>query len=257
MRELLRFELFKLKKSGAVYVLGGLLLFLIFSTALSLFSTEMTSKALNPEYSSNMSADHFMQIFLFIPVFPGICVFYSAIKALDDVSTKTIKNIISRGYTRVQIYFAKYIISLLTIIVFSIVSLIFTYLVGLIFFGNPEDCREKYLFWFAVSSFLVAIAAHSLNFGFAALFGNAGASIAFNTIGVLIIFEMLVGIMSNAIPEFVEILTYLPAFSTIADNLYFGLANDLSHLYINMGVSVGYTLFGILIGYLGCKTKQY
>ncbi len=257
MRELLRFELFKLKKSSAVYVLGGLLLFLIFSTALSIFSSQMTAKALNPEYSMDMSADYFMQIFLIIPVFPAVCVFYSSMKALDDVSTKTIKNIISRGYTRVQIYFAKYIVSLVTIVVFSIVSLIFTYLVGLIFFGNPEDYRLKYLFWFAISSVLVAIAAHSLNFGFATLFGNVGASVAFSTIGILIIFEMFVGIMSSAVPGFSEVMTYLPAISVASDTLYFGLTNELTHLYINMGVSIGYTLFGILIGYLGCKSKQY
>ena len=265
MRNLLRFEFFKLKKSAIFYTILGIMIYLIFSQVISNFTSLQLLKT-SPYYDEdydlsylNLSADMQALAFMSIPYLAIFIIIFSSIKALDDTRTGTIKNIISRGYTKTQIYFSKYIISLLVVLFYTVVAFVLSFLLGLIFFGNPEEYRVKYLFLAFIGLLFVTTALHSLNFGFASLFGNLAGAILFDIFGVLIIFSMLDGIIDVFGINHGRIFTlldYMPAVlsNTICDAVEEG---EIVKVFINIGVAIGYSMLGIGLGYLGSKNRQY
>lgn len=254
MRELLRFEFFKLKKSAILYVLGGIMLFLILSNALSTYMVARALKLLDPDLIFDYSADLFTLSFFDSTIFVIICIIFSSTKALDDTRTKTIKNIIARGYTRTQIYFAKYIVSLISIVFYAVISIIFSFIVGLIFFGNPADYRVNQLFLGIVALIITAAALHTLFFGIAALFGNLAGAIVFDIFGFILIFTFL-EILFIKVDGF-SIMNYMPLdlSSSIKSAV---LYEEIGKIFIDIAVALGYAGLGIGLGYLGSKGKQY
>lgn len=253
MLDLIKFEFFKLKKMPMVYVLGGILLFMIFSTQFSSFSLMLAFKNSELDISEAFSADISTLQFFDLTIFPLILVIFSSNKALEDARIGTIKNILSRGYTRTQIYFAKYFVSLIVTAIYTIICIVFTFLLSLILFGNPPELRVNHLFLALTALFILALSLNSLYFGIAYLFGNLAGSILFDFFGFILIYS----IIDNMIPgsEF-SISAYLPF--SLSYLIEAAIENsDIGRLFVVVAISLGYLATGVLIGYAGCRQKQY
>lgn len=255
MRELLRFEFFKLKRSVIFYVLGGIMLLLIVLEAATYYLMfQLMQELYEFELPLESSAELFSLGFLDVSSFVIICIIFSSSKALDDVRGGTMKNIISKGYTRGQIYFAKYLISLFAVLFYAVVCAIFSFLVGLIFFGNAADYRVEYFFLGMLAITFIAAALHSLFFGVASLLGKLPGAIIFNLLGFALIFAIL-GLMLINVKNF-DILNYMPL--SLADFTAASTKNgDVGQIFINLAVALGYAGLGIGVGYLGSKGRQY
>ncbi len=241
MRELLKAEFLKLKKSKSFYGWGVFLTFTIFVIALYVF--------IDKSYTDTFD---FVCILLTFPIFPLICLHFSSQKALENIDINYIKNVPPNGFAKKQIYFAKYIASFLTILFYLIVSIIFAFLMGLIFFAIDSPFGLSRMLYNLALQILGTITIHSLSFGFTTLFKSTGASIAFNTIGFVII-SLILGIILGNLTK-VWTIMYCSPLGAFFGSMLTGI--DIKFLCIQLGLSVVYSLIGIGVGLIRCRDKK-
>ena len=144
MLNILRADFYKLFRKKSFYVCSILLIILsimnvytYYSNVKSWFDKGMQMAALG------------MNMFSVIPqgvVLPSIfCTIVISIFISDEFSFGTIKNLISSGAIRVNIYLSKLVISLFVSVVFTVICAITSFIAGVSFMGFSEVTRDDYL----------------------------------------------------------------------------------------------------------------
>lgn len=206
MESLLKFEFRKLFQARALYVCAGVLVLLIIVFAGTNKLTDMAVEEFAGELEYNdetmvgdedfeddfessitssmgllsnnsgstwllsgLSNIYMIVVFAaFIPVF--VC---------GDFGNGTIKNILTKGYSRSEVYWAKYIVCLAVSVGYALITFIVGFLVGTFMWRIGDNWSAKFIALLLAQ--LVAVAAYNALFCFlAALFKRVGPALAFS-----------------------------------------------------------------------------
>ncbi len=186
MRNLINFEFRKLFKSKSFYIslticillvlLGGLTIKMIVENLDT--TTDLPSKYTMLQGSIN-SANITLISAIFVTIFVS-----------EDETSGILKNIYAKGYLRESVYIAKYISSLVAVLIFTFSSMFLSYMFGKFIWPESTTCINN-LFLDLVAQVLLIIAYQSLFFAISLKARKTATSIAFNIIGPICISMIL------------------------------------------------------------------
>lgn len=173
MLKLLRFELHKLIRQKSFYIcLAVLILMIVFSaytTQLSLADTDIADPTLNGlDYMMSAVSGSVLTMILgvFIPLF--VC---------EDYVSGTIRNIVTRGYTRLSIFTAKLIVVLLASVFMGAACMAAAYGLGTAFWGAGAEFGSEQV-KILLCQLAVVAATAALFYAISTLLQKTGGSIA-------------------------------------------------------------------------------
>lgn len=245
MAKLLSFELRKILRQKSLYICLAIVLALI-----GLSAVVNASLAKNPEFGLTVTASGFTKSALSSSSFFMILGIFVALYCCDDNTNNTLKNLYSRGYSRGEVYFAKYAVSLAISEILAAVCFLFAFLLGKAAVNDGASAK-------AVGSvfcqLLLVVAYHAVFFSVATLIGKVGGSVAVNIAGPLLVLTVLTLITSLLKLESVNLGDYW------LESAVSGLtvAEIPTKAFVKAIVmSVVYTAAFIPIGYAACKKKE-
>jgi len=115
---------------------------------------------------------------------------FTALFVCEDETSGTIKNIYAKGYSRKDVYFSKYIVSLISTLIFTLASMIIAYLFGLATWGGEAPIDSNYILTI-LGQLILIVAYHSAFFAISSKIGKTGSSIAFNIVGPMLVSMVL------------------------------------------------------------------
>lgn len=248
MKELLAFEFRKLWRSKSLWICTIVMVVLNIASVVITYSTQrminnltggsdmgldiggtlITSSGLKSLVTSASGTNYTIMFAIFVTIF--ICA---------DFSEGTIKNILSRGFSREQVYFAKSITIVTGGLVFSIIAIASNFLAAVIAFGAGTGYSGTVIVILLVQ--MLALAAYIMfDVLLAVLFTRAGGAM---TLGIIV--PMVVPLLGQLIDL---------ALSSVFDSINFGdsvvtnylIGNNLSTVS-SLSVSGKDLLFGGII----------
>ena len=187
MANLLRFEFRKLLRGKIVYIIAAIAVLFVILNGLVFFLFDYVLTEIDPEASGligSYSAYYFTKAAL-TNNFTIIIGVFIAIYACEDFGHGTSKNVIGKGYSRLKVYFSKYIVSLVAVIVMAILCFLTALGFGLILFNNDFGSVTDNVPVIVIGQILCLIVFHSMLFTLAYMIGKSGAAIAINIVAPL------------------------------------------------------------------------
>ncbi|MBO4219856.1 MAG: ABC transporter permease [Clostridia bacterium] len=180
MKKLICFEFRKLFRSKYFYIITAV-------SVLFVLLSGLTSKAISDAIIENGETVQPYSAYLFTKSALGgtytlFVAIFVALFATEDSTSGTLKNIYAKGYTRNQVYFSKYLVSLISVLVISAVTVLFAYSYSYSIWGNDLKPTD-HVFLIFVGQFLGIAAYHAIFFAISTTFGKVGSAIALNIIG--------------------------------------------------------------------------
>lgn len=240
MTNLLKFEFRKLFKQKSFYICTAVML------AMSLVGL-LLSKTLasNPEFNMAMpSAKSALLSAVSSSSFTMLCGIFIALFVCTDYDQQTIKNIYSRGFTRTNVYFAKYIVSVISTVIMFAVALIFTYVAGAVMLDGTA--AEGNYVGLIAGQLIYCLAYSSFVFAISLILKKVGVSIALAILG-----PSLIGTVINLADAFLKIENFkigsywLDGF--IGDLI--SLATDATRLIVCIVLSLVYAVVFVVAGF--------
>lgn len=145
MLSLLRADFYKLVRKKSFYVCSVLAAILAV-LGIFVFDNFVLAPYLNQGFTKEM-----LHVSAFVAIPQGItvagifCTILSTLIVTEEFSFGTIKNMVSSGKSRLNIYLSKLILSFSIVIILTLVCLISSFLTGLYLWGFGEVSREEYL----------------------------------------------------------------------------------------------------------------
>ena len=174
MFKLLNFEFRKLIRQKSFYICIAAMLALLIGSA---YTTELMTAKSGVEDPSLSGISYLMEaisgsalsavLAVFIPLF--IC---------EDYASGTIRNIITRGFSRLEIFFAKLIAVLAATVLMTAVCLAAAYLVGTAFWGAGEPSLGSEQIKILLCQLAVIAAYATMFFAISSMLQKVGGSIA-------------------------------------------------------------------------------
>ena len=121
MKDLLKFEFYKLKKQKSFYICTAVILAMSFLGALLTKLLADNNAGLNTVVLSGQST---MLSAISSSNFTMICSIFIALFVCADHSEQTIKNIYSRGFSKGTVYFAKYTVGVVATATMFVLTLL-------------------------------------------------------------------------------------------------------------------------------------
>lgn len=188
MVKLIAFEFRKLLRQKSFYICFAIVLALI-----GLSAAVNAQLKNNPEIVITFTVASFTKSALTSSSFFMVLGVFVALYCCDDVANNTLKNLYSRGYSRGQVYFSKYVVSLCASIAAAAVTFLFAFIVGKLSASSGESGK---LFGSIVCQLLLVVAYHAVFFSLATIIGKVGGSVAINIIGPMLVLTVLTLITS-------------------------------------------------------------
>lgn len=247
MKNLLKFEFYKLLRQKSFYICTGVIL------AMSLISL-LLKQALANNSELNITTPSGVSTLLSAVSssnFTMICGIFIALFVCTDYDQLTIKNVYSRGFSRNDVYFAKLVVSLIATLIMFVITLLFTFAVGNIMFNGAVDSGNYA--GLLIGQFLYCVASASFVFAICLIVKKVGVSIALAILGPSLISTVL---------------SLADAFLNI-DGFKFGkywldgfigdlsvVTTDTARLIVCVVLSIVYAAVFILAGYFINKKKE-
>lgn len=190
MKQLIKFEFHNLIRTKSLYIC--MIISMAFS-ALAVVITKVTGSLLAMDNSASYTAASFLTQAVSGGNLSILLVIFISIFVCTDYIEGTIKNIVSRGITRDQIYIAKYIVLILAGFIFMVVDMLVTFVTAVAFFDVGTFSGK--LLGALVIDVVLLVAYVTLYQFFAVLFRKNGATIA---VGIL--FPIALNIVITAFP---------------------------------------------------------
>lgn len=188
MQKLISFEFRKILRQKSLYICLIIVLGLI-----GLMAVVNASLAKNPDLDVTFSVAGFTKSALSSSSFFMVLGIFIALYCCDDVSNNTLKNLYSRGFSRRQVYFSKYVVSLLVSEGFALLCFLFAFIMGK---ATASDAEGGKVFGSIVSQLVVTVAYHAVFFSVATVIGKVGGSVAVNIAGPILVLTVLTLITS-------------------------------------------------------------
>lgn len=222
MKRLFLFELQKLKRQKSLYICSAVVIGLLFLMVLASFILNkylgefMETEAPNAVeivLTAISSSDFTLIVSIFIVLY--VC---------GDFGDKTIKNIYSRGFSRTEVYFTKYLICMAYIVIMYAVTLLFALAMGSAFFGYGTV--EGHVFWSLFGQLLVCLAYASFVFGISFMVKKMGIAFA-----VVILAPAALTVITTVIDVIIQVNleTYNPDSLMFSDFWLDGMLTTLSN----------------------------
>lgn len=174
MGKLLKFELRKVFRGKSIYICTAVSVFLVLIVAL-------TSKFLSSETNVTLTTGALMKSCLGDMNVVLLSAIFTTVYVCEDFSLGTIKNIYGKGYTRNQLYFSKYIVSLISTLIMSAACLLICYLFGVIFTNHDASLGKDVIISILLQLFLM-LSYTSLYYFVSMSIGKLGICLAINII---------------------------------------------------------------------------
>ena len=178
MGKLIKFELRKLIKSKAFYIICAISIIFVFITGLTLNLVNDIAKAQNLPVD-DVNAYTFAKGALggTFTILIGI---FIALFVCEDFSHGISKNVIAKGYSREKVLYSKYIVSLCATLVITILTVLVGFLYGGLAFKNFSTTDNIFVIY--LGQFIGVIAYHALFFTLAYTIRRPGFAIAINVV---------------------------------------------------------------------------
>lgn len=147
MNNLYKLEFRKLKKQKSLYICSAVLvgMLILVAVALKITQSRFSDVEMLAPYLKNLSGFNFMLNAVTNSYYLLIIGIITAITYCADFEEQTVKNIFSRGYSRVTFYFAKLVSIWIMCTIMFVVTTAFAFLIGSIFFGvGSEDVGKTF-----------------------------------------------------------------------------------------------------------------
>ena len=186
MKNLLKFEFHKLFRQKSFYICTAImfafsfLAVIIIEVLINNAPVDMSELITKPQscWDILLSTIDNSNLILISSIFIAIFI-------CEDFSSGTIKNIYARGFSKSNVFAAKLIVVATAALIMFGVNLIFSLLVGLIFYGTgPLDI--KYI-WLILSQIPLVLANTAFTFAICMISKKIGPSIAISILGIMII----------------------------------------------------------------------
>ena len=258
MKNLIVFEFRKLLKNPLFYILSGAMLamtvftagtYRLLAEAMDLFG-EGQSFGNIPGMITSGSAFYLKALSESESV--SIAAIFICIFALSD-NNGPIKTVISKGYDRVSVFFSKYIVSLVAVLIQTIAVLVFAYPTSLVIFGSVTGLPDNVAL-ILFGQILSVVATHAVFFAVATATGKTVIAILVNVLvpsiiaALLALLDAAIGLTDVTIAQF-WIGSLISPFSVT------GATTEA--LVISFVMCAVYTAAGITVGVLFAKKKQY
>lgn len=188
MGKLISFEFRKIFQLKSLYVCLAIMLALI-----GLSSAVNAGLEQNPELGLVFTVESFTKSALSSSSYLMILGIFVALYCCDDVSNNTLKNIYSRGFTRGQVYFSKYAVSLIVAEALAVICFLFSLILGKLTAENGESAN---VVAGVLCQLVVVVAYHAVYFSLATIIGKVGGSVAVNIAGPMLALTVLTLITS-------------------------------------------------------------
>lgn len=182
MKNLFGFELRKIIRQKSFYIC-----FVIALALIALSAAVSAGLKNNPDYTGVFTVSGFVKSSLGSSSFFLVMGVFVALYCCDDVSNNTLKNLYSRGYSRGQVYFAKYVISLAASLFAAAACFLFAFIAGKI----TADVGGENVAGSVICQLVVVIAYHAVYFALAMIIGKVGGSVAINIAGPMLVLTVL------------------------------------------------------------------
>ncbi len=174
MKDLLKLEFYKLKRRKSFYICTAII---FIEQILTLISTKLVLKEdpFASLYLSVSGTDSMLEA-VYSTSFTLIAGIFAVLFVCEDFEQQTVKNIISKGYTRVQVFFAKAISVWASASAMFALCVLFAFCMGTVFF----EVGDVYSRLFAImgAQYLAVMAETAAAFFLAFLLRKNGRSIA-------------------------------------------------------------------------------
>lgn len=174
MFRLLNFEFRKLIRQKSFYIcIGVMVLLLLFSA----YTTELMTADSGIESPDLNGINYLMEAVSSSALFPVLAVFIPLFVCEDYVSG-TIRNIITRGFSRLEIFVSKLIAVIVATVFMTAVCLAAAYLLGTVFWGRGDGSIGTEQIQILLCQLAVVIAYAALFFAISSTLQKVGGSIA-------------------------------------------------------------------------------
>ncbi len=182
MGKLIKFEFRKLFKSKYFYIIGAIAIAFVLISGI-------TTKAINDAIVAEGGEATPYSAYLFTKsalsgTFTMLIGIFAALFATEDQTCGTLKNIVAKGYSRTKLYFSKYIVSLVGVLIISALTIAVSYGYGNSIWSNSLEITDNVAL-IVIGQLLGLLAYHSVFFAISYTSGKVGAAIALNIIGPL------------------------------------------------------------------------
>ena len=198
MGKLLCFELRKILRSKAFYAcLAISLVFLLINVVTAKVIDDMM-KELDPNYVGGVfSGVAFAKSGYSQASISLISSIFLAIYVSEDFTCGAIKNIIGKGFNRLSVFFSKYIVTLVTMFVWTGIACLLSFLLGTILYGNA-NLPNGNVALIILGQVLGVVALHAIYFVVSYSFGKLGLALTVNILGPMVI-GLVTGLADAAI----------------------------------------------------------
>lgn len=212
MKSLLRFEFFKMRKRKSLYICTAVMLSIIFLALLA--SYEMMQEwdigyvpsAITYVLSATGTCDFAMIAGIFVALY--VC---------EDFGQRTVKNVYSRGFSRVGVYFSKLIICALYVVAAFLLVELFTLAFGSLLFEYRVE--EGHILALLLGQLLVCLAYASFAFAVGFMVKKTGIAIA-----ISIVAPIAVSFVLALLDVYIDSETFF-----LSDYWLEGISNSLSN----------------------------
>ena len=242
MKNLLKFEFYKLFKAKSFYICTAIIFLMSLLTVVItvLFSnievdgTTMTKAGALETMINAINSSNFTMI----------CGIFVAIFACYDYEQQTIKNVYSHGFSRNKVYLAKFIVCMIATLIMFAATLAFNYLLGLGLLNGPY--KDGNYLGLILGQIIYCITYSSFIFALALIIKKTGFSIALAILGPSVITLAFTLVDSLLKLKDTKISSYW--FGSFSTDLI-SLATTNNRLLMVIGLSVAYCLLFVLGGY--------
>ena len=243
MSRLLTWEFRKLTRQKSLYICTAIMIALLFLSAITSKALSNANIEIAVQYSSGITAA--VQAisngsFLLIA---GI---FTALFVCDDYEQQTIKTMYSKGYSRLNVYFLKYIAVLLSITLMFVLVIFSAFLFGSLYFGVGETGIYTALETIAVQ-YILCVANISFYFAISSVLRKNGSSIAAVIVAQMLV-NMILGLADSFLKSDKIVLTKM-WLSSFANDLSV-LTVDHNRLMVCLIASLAYIPLFVMIGAL-------
>lgn len=242
MNRLLKWEFRKLRGQKSFYICTAVMIALLILSALSAKAMCHANEEFAAQYNGTGMASALGAIsgcsFLLIA---GI---FTALFVCEDYEQQTVKNIFSKGYSRSQVYFSKFIAVFIAVTVMFILVVASAFALGSLNFGIGAAGGYAWIGTLAVQ-YVACMANISFSFALSGIFRKNGSSIA-----AVIVAPMLVNMVLGAADSFLKsekivlarlwVASFIQDLSAMTiDNHRFIVCLTASLLYIPLFLMIG------------------
>lgn len=252
MLKLIKFEFRKVFTSKYMYIIFGIGLFMTLLSVLMVKAINTIAEQMGESpipYSGYLAAKAALS-----SSFSLVSGIFIGIFACEDFQRKTNKNIVGKGYNRLELFYSKYLVSLSLTVAYAVILVLLSLGIGYLAYGDGGIKIDENVAVIFLMQLLCVISYHAFFFFVSYSVSRIGAAIAINII-VPALLEGLVAI--------VDIIINNPNFK-IGDYIIDGVMINITSPYTNtdlllvsMLLLIGYIIISNVLGALIANKKQF